>query len=186
MPGKRRHRGQSARRRGGAGGDGPGGGRTADRKTLQLCGQVRKALDYVLSGETGDDLLRGLYVADVVPAPDASRLLATVAPIDPRADLDAAEVLEKLGYVQPMLRGEVARSINRKKVPDLTFTLAGPPPGALGGPAPDRPEIGEPEPRRRDPRESRGPKLDPAALLAKARAERDAGGGDGGPGGEEE
>ena len=179
MAGKRRHRGQRPRTRtaGEDWGGGAGGGRKPDRKTLQLCGQVRKALDYVLSGETGDDTLRGLYVQDVVPAPDASRLLATVAPIDPRADLDAGVVLEKLGYVQPMLRSEVARSINRKKVPDLTFTLAGPPPGAFDGP-----EIDEPAPPRRA---SRGPTLDPAELLAAAKRERDADRADGG-GGEEE
>ena len=170
MANKKRHRGQ--RPRGGpAGGGGSardGGGRAPDRKTLQLCGQVRKALDYVLSGETGDDLLRQLYVADVLPAPDASRLLATVAPIDPRADLDPAQILDKLDRVQPLLRSEVARSINRKKVPDLTFTLAGP---AFGSP-----EIGDPEP----PREGRGPTLDPAELLAAAARER------GDSGGEEE
>ena len=170
MPSKKRHRGQRPRGESGGGGHagGGGGGRAPDRKTLQLCGQVRKALDYVLSGETGDDLLRQLYVADVVPAPDASRLLATVAPIDPRADLDAVTVLEKLGFVQPMLRSEVARSINRKKVPDLTFTLAGPPPGAFAASPHDAPRIGEPEP----PRPPRGPTLDPAALLAAAAAER--------------
>ena len=165
MAGKKRHRGQRPRPGSPGGGRGSGpGGREPDRKTLQLCGQVRKALDYVLSGETGDDLLRGLYVQDVLPAPDASRLLATVAPLDPQADLDLGVVLDKLDRVQPMLRAEVARSINRKKVPDLTFTLAGPP-------AAMTPEIGEPEP----PRESRGPTLDPADLLAAAKRERAAG-----------
>ena len=183
MPSKKRHRGQSPRGHGSPGGSsrGGGGGRAPDRKTLQLCGQVRKTLDYVLSGETGDDLLRQLYVADVAPAPDASRLLATLAPIDPRADLDAAAVLDKLGFVQPMLRGAVARSINRKKVPDLTFTLAGP---AFGLPDPGGPRPGEPAPR--DPAAPRrGPTLDADALLAAAAAERDGADGDGG-GGEEE
>ena len=167
MAGKKRHRGQRSRPRGGSSPGDPGG-RTPDRKTLQLCGQVRKALDYVLSGETGDDLLRGLYVQDVVPAPDASRLLATVAPIDPRAEPDLGQVLDKLEYAKPAIRGEIARSITRKKVPDIAFTLAGPPPGALGGDVHDAPRIGEPEPRR----ESRGPTLDPAELLAAAARER--------------
>ena len=169
MASKKRHAGQSARRRGSSGRRGGGGsGRAPDRKTLQLCGQIRKTLEYVLSGETGDDLLRQLYVQDVTPAPDASRLLVSVAPIDPRADIDAATVLEKLGHVQPMLRTAVARGINRKKVPDLTFTLAGPPPGAFGGPSVEEPRIGEPEP----PRERRGPTLDADALLAAAARER--------------
>ena len=168
MPSKRRHRGQSPRRAGqGRGGDGRGD-RKPDRKTLQLCGQVRKTLDYVLSGETGDDLLRQLYVADVIPAPDASRLLATLAPIDPSADLDAGAVLEKIGYAQPTLRNAVARAINRKKVPDLTFTLAGPTFG-LPDPPDAAPQLGEPEPSRA----KRGPTLDADALLAAAAAERE-------------
>ena len=173
MPSKKRHRGQSPR--GSSGGSrGPARERRPDRKTLQLCGQVRKTLDYVLSGETGDDLLRQLYVADVVPAPDASRLLATVAPIDPRADLDFGTVMEKLGYAQPMLRSAVARAINRKKVPDLTFTLAGPPPEAF---AADASDDGTPE---------RGPTLDADALLAAAAAERENDAADADDGGEEE
>ncbi len=128
----------------------PRSDRTPDRKTLQLCGQVRKTLEYVLSGETGDDLLRQLYVADVMPAPDASRLLATLAPIDPRADLDSVAVMEKLGFAQPLLRSAVARAINRKKVPDLTFTLAGPAFG-LPDPAVATPQIGEPRTVRLPP-----------------------------------
>jgi hypothetical protein len=167
MSSKKRHRGQSSRGRSGGGRTGGGGDRTPDRKTLQLCGQVRKTLDYVLSGETGDDLLRQLYVADVVPAPDASRLLATLAPVDSRADLDSVAVMEKLGFAQPLLRAAVARAINRKKVPDLTFTLAGPTFGLPDPPA-ATPEIGEPE----APPQSRGPTLDADALLAAAAAER--------------
>ncbi|NNJ27530.1 hypothetical protein [Alienimonas chondri] len=174
MSSKKRHRGQSARSGKGGGRSGGRGERTPDRKTLQLCGQVRKTLDYVLSGETGDDLLRQLYVADVMPAPDASRLLATLAPIDPGSDLDAGAVLEKLGYAQPQLRSAVARAINRKKVPDLTFTLAGAAFG-LPDPAAATPEIGEPIPDdagRGSNGQGCGPMLDADALLAAAAAER--------------
>ncbi|QDT15246.1 ribosome-binding factor A [Alienimonas californiensis] len=161
MSSKKRHRGQSPR--GPSGGRrGPGVERAPDRKTLQLCGQVRKTLDYVLSGETGDDTLRQLYVADVIPAPDASRLLATLAPIDRHAELDAGAVMEKLAFAQPMLRSAVARAINRKKVPDLSFTLAGP---AFGLPDPADAAPG-PDPS------GRGPTLDADALLAAAAAKR--------------
>ncbi|MFH5804808.1 hypothetical protein [Alienimonas sp. DA493] len=164
MSSKKRHRGQSPRSHSG-GGRGADRERTPDRKTLQLCGQVRKTLDYVLSGETGDDVLRQLYVADVIPAPDASRLLATLAPIDRHAELDAGAVMEKLGYAQPLLRNAVARAINRKKVPDLTFTLAGPTFGL-----PD-PADAATDPKGSAPK-GRGPTLDADALLAAAAAER--------------
>ena len=119
-----------ARRTSSRGGASRGRGRERDRgpdrKTLQLCKQVQQTLEYVLTGESGDDTLLGLYVADVVPAPDASRLLVTVTPQDRTADLDAAAVLEKLAFAQPKLRGEVAAAISRRKVPDLTFTYASP------------------------------------------------------------
>ena len=103
-----------------------GGRGGPDRKTLQLCKQVQQTLEYVLTGESGDDTLRGLYVAAVDPAPDASRLLVTVTPQDRTAAFDAAAVLEKLAYAQPRLRSEVAGAISRRKVPDLTFTYASP------------------------------------------------------------
>ena len=169
MAGKRRHRGQSPRRRGGSAAGGlPGGGpgRPADRKTLQLCGQIRKTLEYLLSGETGDDTLRQLYVQSVDPAPDASRLLVTVSPIDRTAPPDPIKVLEKLGFANGFLRAGVARAINRKKVPDLSFTVSGF--DAARPNTPDEIEVGDPEP----PRPKRGPTLDPADLLAAAARER--------------
>src|SRR4051812_4307536 len=49
------------------------------RKAWQLGRQVAETLDAVLAGESRDELLRGLRVVSVTPAPDASRLLVTVA-----------------------------------------------------------------------------------------------------------
>ena len=40
----------------------------ADRHTLQMCSEVRRALDLILTGECDDDVLRGLYVEQVIPA----------------------------------------------------------------------------------------------------------------------
>ena len=78
-----------------------------DRKTLQLCGQIADTLNYVLSGELDDDLLRNLYVESVRPAPDASRLLVSVAPLDAkdadRADLHAAILEGAVERVRPKM-----------------------------------------------------------------------------------
>ena len=49
-----------------------------DRKAFQLCHQVAETLEEVLA-ECGDGVLQALRVLDVEPAPDASRLLVTVA-----------------------------------------------------------------------------------------------------------
>jgi ribosome-binding factor A len=97
-----------------------------DRKTLQLCGQIADTLNYVLSGELDDDLLRNLYVESVRPAPDASRLLVSVAPLD-AADVNRADqILQKLHIYAPRIRTEVAQSIHRRKTPELSFVVVQP------------------------------------------------------------
>ena len=67
-----------------------------DRKALQLCHQVAETLEEVLA-ECGDGLLQALRVLDVEPAPDASRLLVTLA-VDglPREELDLGRVHDHL------------------------------------------------------------------------------------------
>lgn len=94
-----------------------------NRKALQLCGQVERTLAWVLQGECGDDLLRDLLVASVVPAPDSTRLLVTVYP-GPAAGTAPGDFLERLHRAYGKLRGEVAAAIHRKKVPELIFRVA--------------------------------------------------------------
>ncbi|HET6880238.1 MAG TPA: hypothetical protein VFI31_08790 [Pirellulales bacterium] len=96
--------------------------RSTGRKTLQLCSQVADTLNYVLSGECDDELLRDLQVMSVVPAPDASQLLVTVYPVAVSdATFDAVEVRRRLMAAIGRLRSEVAAAITRKKVPKLLF-----------------------------------------------------------------
>jgi ribosome-binding factor A len=99
-----------------------GSGKVPNRKALQLCAQVARTLASVFA-ECSDDVLRDLTVQSVVPAPNASRLLVTVAPAISEADLLA----EHLRRARGMLRGEVAAVINRRRMPDLVFRIADPP-----------------------------------------------------------
>ncbi|WP_425398868.1 hypothetical protein [Aeoliella sp.] len=103
-----------------------------DRKAKQLCRQVAETVDQILAGETGDDLLRELRVAQVIPAPDASRLQITVE-ASPGAKLDHREVDQRLGQVTGFVRSAVAAAITRRKAPALTFVLAGPTSLTAGG-----------------------------------------------------
>jgi len=100
------------------------GSRRPDRKTLQLCEQVRQTLEYVLTGELDDDLLRMLYVAKVEPAPDADRLLVTVVPLTKDERPDPAEVMARLHDRAGQLRTSVGEAISRRKVPDLLYVFA--------------------------------------------------------------
>ncbi|MBX3439281.1 MAG: hypothetical protein KF861_17455 [Planctomycetaceae bacterium] len=93
---------------------------------MQLCHQVAHTLNYVLSGECGDDVLRSLYVENVIPAPDSSRLLVTVSLLDKDDTTPTEVILMKLGMVQSKLRAEVARSISRRKTPELIFNIVRP------------------------------------------------------------
>ncbi len=97
-----------------------------DRKALQLCHQVAETLEEVLA-ECGDVVLQALRVLDVEPAPDASRLLVTVA-VDglPREKLDLDRVHDHLVRASGHLRNEVAGAITRKRTPVLVYRLAAP------------------------------------------------------------
>jgi hypothetical protein len=101
------------------------GRRRAGRKTLQLCGQVAEALNYAFGAVCNDDVLRDLGVVSVQPAPDESRLLASVAPTLP-GPCDPALILAHLHTALSKLKSEVAATIHRKKVPELTFCVAAP------------------------------------------------------------
>jgi ribosome-binding factor A len=98
-------------------------GKVANRKALQLCGQVARTLNYVLGGECADELLRSVLVESVQPAPDSSRLLVTVCPAASAATTDPAAVLDHLHRAAGRLRAEVACAIHRKRAPELTFRV---------------------------------------------------------------
>jgi ribosome-binding factor A len=100
--------------------------KTDDRKARQLCRQVAETLDQILSGEISDDVLRGLRVSDVVPAPDSSRLLVTLH-VDCRAEeFDRDLIQQRLAAYKGLLRCAVAAAITRRKAPALLFNILGP------------------------------------------------------------
>lgn len=121
-----------------------------DRHVRQLCRQVGRTLDQVLAGELDDDVLRGVGVISVVPAPDASRLLVTVGPMAPGIPIDPPRVLAHLAAASGHLRTEVAASITRRKAPSLSFQVVPFPPGG-DEPAPPGPAGAPPEGVEDDP-----------------------------------
>ena len=91
------------------------------RKLDQLCRQAYRALSYAIPGDLADSLLQELSIDQVLPAPDAGRLLVRL--ICPRPSADPARILERLGQVEGYLRAQVAAAITRKRAPELTFQL---------------------------------------------------------------
>jgi hypothetical protein len=106
-------------------GDEPSNHRSFDpreeRKTRQLCQQVKRALILALAGQCDDDILRDVYIDSVEPMGSASQLLVTVTlPAGP--GLPSWEVLARLNERSARLRALVAGSICRKRAPGLSFT----------------------------------------------------------------
>jgi len=97
--------------------------RKGDRKVRQLCSQVAETLSLVLSGECGDELLQGLQVVAVDPAPDATQLVVTVRAGHPGEVVEPAEVSERLAKMTGKQRCEVAATITRKRAPRLLFRV---------------------------------------------------------------
>ncbi len=101
-----------------------------ENKLGGLCRQVQRTVALSLSGECRDEVLRDLLVWAVVPAPDASRLLVQVyfasPPAPAQADVSLVDLLGRLERVKAWLRCEVARSIVRKRAPELMFQLISP------------------------------------------------------------
>jgi ribosome-binding factor A len=89
----------------------------AKRKAAQLCRQVTEALHDALAA-CADPTLQAASVLSVTPAPHTGRLCVVLgAP----ADVGAPAVRTAATRASGRLRGEVARAINRRYAPELTF-----------------------------------------------------------------
>ena len=80
---------------------------------------MRETLSLALAETPEEDLLE-LFVLDVEPAPDSSRLAVHV---EAPAERDPDEVRQRLESIVGRLRSAVADAIHRKKVPSLTFVV---------------------------------------------------------------
>ena len=93
-----------------------------NRKIWQLCRQVARTLEFVLT-DCDDSLVQSMDVITVVPNPDGSCLRVHVSCNEPSSVNEAIQALQRQAS---RLQFEIARSIHRKKVPNLTFTVGFP------------------------------------------------------------
>ncbi len=94
-----------------------------DYKTAALCKQVRRIVQMALSGECGDPVLQELIVDEVLPAPNAGRLLVRVMLRAREGGPGVIDVLQRLAAVEGMLRASVGSGIARKRTPELVFDV---------------------------------------------------------------
>lgn len=93
-------------------------GRRVEHKTRQLCRQVQRALNLALAGGLPGASLETLFVSNVSPAFGCGHLIVHVVVPHGRS---ASDVLAELRLCAPRLRAEIARSISRKRAPELSF-----------------------------------------------------------------
>jgi ribosome-binding factor A len=92
-----------------------------NRKALQLCRQVERALHLALAG-LADPLLHDLLVSEVRLFPDSSRLLVRLGSSTATA-VDLEAVSRSVQKAAGRLRQEVAAAIHRRKTPELIFQV---------------------------------------------------------------
>ena len=86
------------------------------RKGRQLCAQVKDALHGAFAG-CADEVLQGLSVVSVEPAPHTGRLRVRVAAED------RAVAREALARAAGFLRAQLASAISRRHAPELVFEV---------------------------------------------------------------
>ena len=89
-----------------------------NRKTLQLAGQIKEALNWVLGEASGDESLALCYIDEVEPLPGGNRMLVKVTVPD---DIPLEDITRRLHVASSPLRIEVGAAITRRKVPELVY-----------------------------------------------------------------
>lgn len=92
---------------------------------LRLGEQIRNTLVETL-GQSPDSLLASFSVGAVEPSASGTTFVVQVYSIDPSLEYDMDEVKALLKASKPTLRWEVARAVNRKKVPGFRFEVLPP------------------------------------------------------------
>ncbi len=91
-----------------------------DRKTKQLCQQVSRTINLCLN-DCDDPIVQSMFLVGVQPAPDSSCLLLHIeCDVD---NFDHAAAMLSIRSQTSRLQFEISRAINRKRVPNLTFSV---------------------------------------------------------------
>lgn len=95
------------------------------RKTVQLCGQVGRALNLAFLG-LDSQIVSCLFVVKVVPAPTLMRLESIIDTTQVPPTVTSLDIHAELARVHRGLRLAVGAEISRKYVPELVFRFAAP------------------------------------------------------------
>ena len=95
--------------------------RKENRKTKQLCRQVARTVNLCLN-DCDDPIVQAMFLVAVQPAPDSSCLLLHLeCDVD---DFDFEVAMLAIRQQTARLQFEISRSIHRKRVPNLTYSVS--------------------------------------------------------------
>ncbi len=100
--------------------------KTSDRKTRQLCKEIKQTIALTLAGEMNEPILANLEVIQVDPISGSRDFMVILAWNGHKDYFEPKEIALTLQKVSGFLRSEIAHSINRKRVPELSFRLLAP------------------------------------------------------------
>jgi ribosome-binding factor A len=101
----------------------PGEPARARQKTAQLCRQVYRTLVGAIAA-ADDDALLDVNVESVEPCPDATRLLVLLRATRATTREHIESIHRALDRHRGRLRSDVARSVTRKRAPELVFHVS--------------------------------------------------------------
>jgi len=96
-----------------------------NRKSSQLCSEVRRVLSLVLANELKDPLLMAVRIVEVSPESTKQQLSIGVKVDEQCSDVREDQVMKSLAGIQGYLRSIIAESVHRKRVPALNFHYVG-------------------------------------------------------------
>ena len=94
-----------------------------NRKRLQLCREVGRALQVALACDCHDPLLNDLDVVSVESQRGAAQLVVTLRHVGPPPGPAVDEIVERLNAIRGFLRAAVAATVNRRRAADLRFVV---------------------------------------------------------------
>jgi len=92
-------------------------------KTLQLCKEAGRVLSLVLAGDMEDPNLQALEIIEVSADGNGQFLRVTVAYAGEKSALYALKTNNSLNQIKGYLRSTISHSVQRKRVPDLKFSV---------------------------------------------------------------
>jgi ribosome-binding factor A len=92
-------------------------------RTRQLCKEAFRTIDLALNCDCHDPLLQQLEILSVEPIESSPNLMVILKAGEELGESEINEALKRIQQWNGHLRSQVAHSVNRKQIPNLTYRI---------------------------------------------------------------